>query len=242
MFKQEIVKKEGYIYFTGNYLELYVPKEFIDKGIAEDVGNSYNVFGLLHLKTFDSKGNPGLLETLNLPTMITTYPSDKEERNMVLGNNESRYLVLKFYKGDKIMNSQGRKDSINCEIFMKDLLLAGKLPSTIDYSKIKPLWDKNLSMNGVSFGVPSATMSVIISEVYRCKEKPELKYAKVVGKNFTKVQLDYITSNIRQICARNSTFAALTFEDFDAMLTASLNIKNYNRRESISPVEKIIKM
>ena len=112
----------------------------------------------------------------------------------------------------------------------------------IDYSKIKPLWDKNLSMNGVSFGVPSATMSVIISEVYRCKEKPELKYAKVVGKNFTKVQLDYITSNIREICARNSTFAALTFEDFDAMLTASLNIKNYNRRESISPVEKIIKM
>lgn len=241
MFKQEIVKKEGFIFFTGNYLEIYVPKDFIDRGIAEDIGNSFNVFGLVHLKTFDSKGNPGVLETLNLPTMLTTYPSDKEERTMVLENIENRYLVLKFYKGDKIMNSQGRQDSINCEIFM-NLLLAGKLPSTIDYSKIKPLWDKNLSMNGVSFGVPATTLSVILSEVYRCKEKPELKYAKVVGKNFTKVQLNYITSNIREICARNSTFAALTFEDFDAMLTSSLNINKYKRGESISPVEKIIKM
>ena len=89
MFKQEIVKKEGFIFFTGNYLEIYVPKDFIDRGIAEDIGNSFNVFGLVHLKTFDSKGNPGVLETLNLPTMLTTYPSDKEERTMVLENIEN---------------------------------------------------------------------------------------------------------------------------------------------------------
>lgn len=241
MFKNEIVKRDGFIYFTGSYLEMYVPKSFIERGLAEDIGNLYKVFGIIHLRTFSKGDKPNDLETLNLPSLINTYPSEKEERTMTLEGQEERYLVLKFFNGDKIMDSQIRKDSTNCETFL-DLLFRGKIPSTIDYSKIMALWDKNLTMNGVAFGVPATCRSVTIAEIYRDKNQPEKRYAKTVGKNFTKKQLDYITSNAREMCARNSTFAALTFEDFDAMLTASLNINKYNRSETVSPIEKIIKM
>ena len=65
---------------------------------------------------------------------------------------------------------------------------------------------------------------------------------KIIRGSFPKKQLDYLPSNVREICARNSTFAALTFEDFDAMLTASVNINNYKRAETVSPIEKIIKI
>lgn len=241
MFKNEIVKKDGFIYFNGSYLEMYVPKDFIDRGIAEDVGNLYKAFGIIHLRTFDKGEKPRELETLNLPSMINLYPSEKEERNITLEGQEGRYLVLKFFNGDKVMDSQIRQDTTNCEIFL-DLLFRGKLPSTIDYSKVMALWDKNLQMNGVNFGVPATCRSVTIAEIYRDKNKPEFRYAKTVGKNFTKKQLDYITSNAREMCARNSTFAAITFEDFDAMLTASLNINKYKKSETVSPIEKIIKM
>lgn len=241
MLKKEIVKKDGYIYFTGTYLELYVPKSFEEKGIAEDIGNLYKVFGIVHLRTFDKNNKPNELETLNLPTMLNTYPSEKEDRVITIEGEEERYTVLKFFSGDKIMDGEVIQDSLNCEIFL-DLLLRGKIPSTIDYSKILPLWDKNLLMNGVSFGIPATCRSVAIAEIYRDINNPSQRYAKVVGKTFPKKQLDYLPSNVREICARNSTFAALTFEDFDAMLTASVNINNYKRAETVSPIEKIIKM
>lgn len=241
MFKKQIVKKDGFITFTGSYLEVYVPKSFVERGLAEDVGSLYKVFGIIHLRTFDKGEKPNELETLNLPSMINMYPSEKEDRLLTIEGQENRYLVLKFFNGDKIMNSQVRKDSGNCEIFL-DLLFRGKIPSTIDYSKVMALWNKNLEMNGVGFGIPATCRSVTIAEIYRDKNQPENRYAKTVGKNFTKKQLDYITSNAREMCARNSTFAALTFEDFDAMLTASLNINKYNRSETVSPIEKIIKM
>lgn len=241
MFKKSIAKKDGFIYFTGSYLEMYVPKAFVERGLAEDVGNVYKVFGIIHLRTFEKGEKPNELETLNLPSMINLYPSEKEDRTLTLEGIEEKYLVLKFFNGDKIMDCQVRKDSTNCEIFL-DLLFRGKIPSTIDYSKIMALWDKNLEMNGVGFGVPATCRSVTIAEIYRDKNNPGQRYAKTVGKNFTKKQLDYLTSNAREMCARNSTFAALTFEDFDAMLTASLNINKYNRSETESPIEKIIKM
>ena len=241
MLKKQIVKKDGFIKFIGAYLEMYVPKSFIERGLAEDVGNLYKVFGIIHLRTFDKGNKPNELETLNLPSMINMYPSEKEDRTLTIEGIEDRFVVLKFFNGDNIMDDQIRKDSTNCEIFL-DLLFRGKIPSTIDYSKIMTLWDKNLIMNGVSFGVPATCRSVTIAEIYRDKNNPSQRYAKTVGKAFTKKQLDYITSNARDMCARNSTFAALTFEDFDAMLTASLNINKYNRRETESPIEKIIKM
>ena len=241
MYKNEIVKKDGFIYFKGKYLEMYVPKEFVERGLAEDVGNLYSVFGIIHLRTFATGDKPNQIETLNLPSMINLYPSEKEDRNITIEGQEGRYVVLKFLNGDRIMDSQIKKDSSAANLFL-DMLFRGKLPSTIDYSKLMKIWDKNLEINGVNFGVAATCRSITIAEIYRDKNNPADKYAKVVGKNFTKKQLDYITSNAREMCARNSTFAALTFEDFDAALTASLNINNYKRNETISPIEKIIKM
>lgn len=241
MLKNDIVKKNGFIYFKGHYLEMYVPKEFVDRGLAEDIGDLYSIFGIIHLRTFGKNDKPNELETLNLPTMINLYPSEKEDRNLTIEGQEGRYIVLKFFNGDKITDAQVKQDSDNCAIFL-DMLFRGKLPSTIDYSKVMKIWDKNMQMNNVNFHVAATCRSITIAEIYRDKNNPANRYAKVVGKNFTKKQLDYITSNAREMCARNSTFAALTFEDFDAALTASLNINNYKRSETTSPIEKIIKM
>jgi hypothetical protein len=49
-------------------------------------------------------------------------------------------------------------------------------------------------------------------------------------------------ASIRQICQYASTFTALWFEDFDAMVTTSLNRTRENKPEANSPLEKIIKM
>ena len=54
-------------------------------------------------------------------------------------------------------------------------------------------------------------------------------------------EYDYATASIRQTCQYNSTFTALTYEDMDSMITASLNRSRNHTQETISPVEQIIK-
>jgi len=229
--------------FIGDYLEFYIPAFYFESKFAENYGSAINVFGIFNARVFSNKGAPMKLETFNIPSMIYIYPTESEKKDIQLvddGEVES-YYVAKFYKGNKIMASNIAQDATNVELFI-DFLFRGKIPKTIPYGSILSIWQKNLSLNGVKIEVTSTVLELIIAEIYRDKKKPEQTFAKVIGKDPAVSPYGYRTANIREICARNSTFAALTFEDLDSMITTSLNIKNYNKQETESPIEKIIKM
>jgi hypothetical protein len=193
---------------------------------------------------FGEKMNPMKLETINFPSMISIFPSDIEEKKLTLieGDNEPEpYLVAKFNKGSRLMRSSIVQESANVELFI-NLITKGKIPVTIPYSQILNIWLKNLSVNNIKLGVVSSVLEAIIAQFYRDKAKPENKFAMRIGKDPTTSEYAYKPANIRELCARNSTFAALTFEDMDAMLTSSINIKKLNKEEIDSPLEKLLKM
>lgn len=234
------------IIFTGNYLEAYIPEFYFEGKLAQNFGSSLQVFGLFNVRVFDESGKGMKLETFNVPSLITITPSEIERRRDVqlIDSDESDgdgYVVAKFYKGNVIMKSNIQQDASNVELFI-NILFRGKVPKTIPYSQVKDIWQKNLDMNGVKLGVTSTILEVIISEIYRNKKKPEQKFAHIIGKNPNVSEYAYQRANIRQICAWNSTFAGLTFEDMDAMITSGLNTKRYGKQETESPIEKIIKM
>ena len=83
---------------------------------------------------------------------------------------------------------------------------------------------------------------LILSVVYRDKNNPALKFCTNASKDLSITEYDYLTASIRQICQYASTFTALWFEDFDSMVTTSLNRTSENKSEMESPLEKIIKM
>lgn len=241
-----MMKNDGEnIVFTGSYMEMYIPEFYFQGKLGEEFGNTLRVFGLFNLQTFGPNEKPLKLETFNIPTMIYIHPSEVEKRTFQLipgpDNEVETYYVAKFYTNDIIMQSNIPQDASNVELFL-DILTKGKIPKTIPYSQILQVWQKNLQINGVKLGVTSTVLEIIISEIYRNPKKPEETFAKLAGKNPNVSDYGYKTANIREICARNSTFAALTFEDFNQMLTSSLNINKYNKEESYSPIEKIIKM
>lgn len=245
MLKQYLKDDGDEIIFTGEYMEAYIPEFYFEGKLAEDQGSSLNVFGLFNVRVFDAKNKPGPLETFNIPSLIYITPSEVERRELQLidgDDGESEvYHVAKFYKGTAVMKNNIPQDASNVELFLA-LLFRGKIPKTIPYDQVLSIWQKNLDINSVNLGVTSTVLEIIISEIYRNKNKPEETFGKAVGRNPKMSQYAYRTANIREICARNSTFAALTFEDMDSMLTTSLNIKKYNKQESESPIEKIIKM
>ena len=234
------------IIFTGHYLEAYIPEFYFEGKLAENFGSSIQVFGLFNVRVFDENGKGMKLETFNVPSLITITPSEIEKRKDVkrVDDHDSEgdgYVVAKFYKGNTIMKSNIQQDASNVELFI-NILFRGKIPKTIPYSQVREIWQKNLDMNGVKLGVTSTILEVIISEIYRNKKKPEEKFSKVIGRNPKTSEYAYQRANIRQICAWNSTFAGLTFEDMDSMITFAINTKRYGKQETKSPIEKIIKM
>lgn len=237
------LKKDGeHIIFEGHTMEAYIPEYYFQGKLAEDKGSMIEVFGLFNVRVFDGNGRPLKLETFNIPSMLHLYPTEMETKELELVDDViEKYRVCKFYKGNRVLNKSIHQDASNVELFI-NLLFRGNIPRTIPYTQILQIWQKNLELNNVKLGVTSAILEVIITEIYRNKKKPEETFAKVIGKDPTASEFGYRPANIREICARNSTFAALTFEDIDSMITTSLNISKYNKEESQSPIEKIIKM
>ena len=213
--------KGEFIMFNGEYMEAYIPLSFFKSGLAENYGERINVLGLINVREFDKNNKPLKLETLNFPSMVNIYPTEVSESKgvtLIPGNPAEDYLIAKFYRGDKFMDSAVKSDSTYVELFL-NLLLRGKIPHSIPYTKVLNLWEKNLEINQVHLGVPNSILELIIREVYRNPEKPEEPFAKFIGKDPAGVsEYCYGTANMRTICARNSTFAAMTFEDFDSMV------------------------
>lgn len=242
---KNFLKKNGDVYvFTGEELHVYVPEDYLDKKLAFDYSSYLNVLGLLNCQLFKGGKAVGPLETINLPTMINLYPTEKDLETITLikGSDESeRYLVAKFYNGDSFTDVSIKQDSTYVETFLK-ILTGGKLLKTIPYDKILSVWEQNLKLNGVNLGVPYTVLEIIIREIYRDPDKPEYTFSKKLNRDPKASMLDYRRANFREVCARNSTFAGLTFEDMDQMINSGLNNSAYKKSQTESPIEKIIKM
>ena len=122
-----------------------------------------------------------------------------------------------------------------------DLICGGKVPSTVPYGELLNLWMKNLYLNGINLGVPVTHLAIIARESCRDASTGEA-YCKTYGKDTSCNEFGYIRANMRTICSMNSTVGAMTFEDFGAMTTASINRKVYGKTQAPSVLEDILKM
>ena len=243
MLNEMTAVKDGYIIFTGTMIEMYIPESYKESNLMEEMGDRTKVFGLFNCRMFDKNDKGGKIETFNIPSMISLEApvSEKKSLSLAKGSEEESYNIIRFYNGDPITRAEFQQDSSNVELFIK-ILTGGKIPKTIPYNQIIQIWQENLRMNHVHLNVASIILELIIAEVYRDKSNPQNKFAKKIGKVTDGDEYDYKTANIREITSLNSVFAALTFEDMDQMITSSLNMTKYNKKQTTSPVEKIIKM
>lgn len=235
------------IVFTGTLMEAYIPTAYYDMGIATEYGGErVEVLGLFNARFFsdeDGKKPIGELATINIPTTINVYPSTTENRTIQLIKDvdEDTYKVLKFYNGSTFTDKYIIKKAKNAEAFLK-VLESGKIPRTIPYEKIIEIWTTNMQMNDVTMpDVPMSNREMIVAEIYRDRKNPAYRYGIRAGKNPGISSYDYIPANSRTLTKYSSTFAGLTFEDFDTMVTNGLNISKSGRKQAQSPIEEIIK-
>jgi len=218
-------KSDGkYIYLEADYAEFYLPEDYFDETgkFAEDKGDMIRTLGIFTVGIFE-KDKLKEIKTFNVPTWIELYSPSTETRIVNISRNPNEV----------------NQDSSNAEDYM-NLIIKGKLPQCIPYSSMMDLWQKNLNLNNVGFGVMNVIEEMILATMCRDRRDPSKKFCHVVTTE-PLTDYDYKMNNVRQICQYTSTFNALTFEDMDSMITTSLNRTKNKGVETPSPVEVILK-
>lgn|SRR5574343_491293 len=242
----EFTKDSEYVYLNVPYAEAYIPEELFadpDKKatIASEYGEGIRCIGLFYIRIFESRDQPrsaAKLKTFKYPNMIEMYPSETSSETLDIDGTPDKYRVLKFVKGDIIMNSFVKKSSSNCELFLK-LLTSGKIPRSISYNDLLDIWSKNFQINDVNPGVPSVTMQIILSEMCRYKTDPAKQFRKIAGKGGVDMH-SYMSANMNEVSSYSSIMSALTFERFSDKLATSLTMTKTGAKQIKSPIEKII--
>lgn len=248
----EFIRQDDNIILNAGYAEAYIPESlFTDieseapkSSVAYMVGTQVHTIGVFNMRIMNSEDDDPekfKLRTFSFPTAIDTFPSDVVKRTMSLGLNDDApepYRVLKYIRGDIIMNARTVQNNDNCEAFM-NMLLRGKIPTSIPYDQLIHIWDRNFKINGVNPGVPSVTLQLIISEMCRDKKDPSLQFRKTAGKGNVKMT-NYLAGNMRTVASYTNVMNALTFENMGEMLTTSINITREGKVQDRSPLEKVL--
>ncbi len=248
----EFIEKDGNIIVNVPYMEAYIPFDlFSDAEFKSAIAYEFNdyicMIGIFNMRCFESEEEVNReatkLRTFTYPNMINTYPDShsKEKLSLIPGEEIQEYMVLRYYKGNIMMEADIKQDSINCEKFI-ELLNKGKIPSTVPYDDILMLWLKNLQINGVDAGVPALILQVIISELCRDKNDPSKQFRKIVGKNPDIPHTNYYPANTNIVSAYSSVFAGLTFEKVAEKLTTSINMTIEGKEQIKSPIEQVLSM
>lgn len=235
--------RDDNIVLNAPYCEFYIPKSFFDstKKFAEDFSDTMNVLGVFPIGIFEND-KLSRIATMKVPIIIKLKVYNSEWRDVTLPSGKTeKCKVCKYFKDDILFSGAIVEDSSNAELFL-NAIIAGALPDTLPYTKVIDLWRSNQRLSAVNFGVSSVSLEAILAVCYRSKNNPELKFARKFGASDAVSEYDYQMMSIRQICQYSSTFTSLIFEDFDSMVTSSINRCREGKEEQDSPLEKVIKM
>ena len=239
--------KNGFYYLTEGVLEYCIWNDYLEKNTAMISGMKIDTFGLLPVRYFKNRqaSAPSWVGTWMVPSMIALFPSsvDTEQKIKIYpSSDEKPYVIARFEAGDRVTSCNLIQDLDNVVLFV-EMMLGGRVDCNIPYFKLGPAWMYNQIWNGVSLGVPALTIEMIVATLCRYKgdlNMPFVQYYEKHQKNCSEV--DYRFTTVRTICASQSIFGGLSFEDINYMIDYSLNTTTSQRDQMGSPLEQIIKM
>ena len=236
-----IFKDDGKYFVPNTIFEVYIPMDFYEVKLVEDLGGVINLFSLVPAGVF--KGDKlDRFVTINVPcwNKFNLYTSENRIVN-IPGLGETPCKVLRYLPGQQMCESTLLEDSINAQMFLRQITY-GKVPPTIPFKEALNVWVKNQNLTNVDYDVPFVILEVVLACCYRYKKNPVKKFSEVYGKNPDIDQYDYEMAGIRRICQLTSTFTGITFESFDDMATTSINRARDKGEETESPLEMLFKL
>ncbi len=238
--------KDAQLYLEEGVLEYCIWEDYIEKNTATISGRSVNTIGLLPVRYFKDKQtkSPTWVGTSMVATMVNLYPTSIDTGvplKIYPSSDEKPYTLCRFEAGDRIMHTGIVQDLDNVVLFL-EMVLNGRIDCNIPYFKLSKAWMNNMFWNKVGLGVPASLLSIIIQTICRYKDNLDIPFIQAYAKNPKLSEVDYRFTNARAICASQSIFGALSFEDQNYMIDYSLNTTATGRQQTDTPLEKIIKL
>lgn len=225
----------------------YVPANYFKNTskvpIAEYVGQYVSMIGLCNYAIIDKNGRRGEIKAFNFPTMMLCKPGEVDEtsgKNLSLDNTEpSDYILLKFKKGDEVVSDiRVPQDISNVEMFFKMMIITAKIPTTIPYDKLWELFYESAKLNGLNYGLNIQLICLLISRICRDPNDVSKMFCNTDMKDMKK----YTEISIKAVPKYISPYQAITSENFDEAVRASVLMKDEVDSTPISPLEKIVTM
>jgi hypothetical protein len=239
-----LTKKDNKVVFTGEKLEIYIPAEYFENDLAEELGLKISTIGIFPMMYYSSlEGTRHTTYQFKLPeTIVFSYTESRKEKVSIKeGYDEDNYTIYTLYNNDDLIeNITMTKSFTNTEGLVK-LHNTGRIPSTIKYSDILNLYLENMNTNDCNLGVPSTIIEAVISELARDKDNYEIPFRKAINSNPKLTELDYRQLSIKDLAMVTSTFTAITSENMNVAITSSVNKARNGGVENDTPVEKTIK-
>lgn len=232
-----------HIFVDDEYMELYIPLYFFDQNrrYAVDFSTTIETLGLISCGLF-KKGELTSIELFKHPYNITLYVYDSELRTVnIPGNGDTPCKVLKYTKGAIMMDAviiQDAQSSLSYLFCQTEAMI----PKSVPYDKLAKSWQRNKAINKVSFGVRNEVEEMVIAAECKLEGNMNKRFAEVYGSDLSVSPYAYKPVTSRQVCQYSSTFAGITFEDMDSMITTSINRAREKRPEEYTPIEAVIKM
>jgi hypothetical protein len=246
--KYSFLKRTGNsLFFDGEYMEIYIPKDFFKQGVAEYQGDKIKTLGIFNFMVYTGSSenrSKGEIHLLKLPMEISfEFDAYHDESTKLTPESiKEDYRVFELSKGSMVIDSVIKEQSAeNSKKFIK-LLHGGNLPKALKYEDIIELYHESIGLNKVKLNNPSVIFEMIIAELCRYNRQIDIPFRSIIGKSNSKVsQYDYSNINLKKLPAINSTFNALTFEDINQAIISSVTKTVNGDEENPSPVEEIIK-
>lgn len=227
--------------FVGSEMKIYIPRSFFSKNedLATVVGDKIETMGLFWFEV-DRK-----FYELQLPVKMMFEFSEEERTTRKLKPElpSEEYNVFILKNGDAFLyNTQKKRDSDEVNFFVNKLIEGAKLPKTVPYKEVTPLF---LSMLGVTrlnggLGVPAVSIEFLLSEMFRTKTNMSKPY-RMSYNGKTHGQYDYKMVRITKVPELTSAFTGLLGEDVNQQIVAAVTHSRSGRKQRQSPIQRVIK-
>lgn len=245
----DIKEKDGVFWLGKGKLEMFTPQRYM--GSTNLIkGDTVNAIGLCMYKYYNNPSDkkPAKVGVFKNPSTCVFYPTDIEQNvldtiweGIYKDLNENEYTKMTFLENTRVMNKYVVQNLNNVTTFT-NLFLEGNIDNNIPYQMLSSIFIKNMTMNHVNLDVPAVVINLLIMKLCRDKHDKTKLFAQVLGKDPKHCPIAYTFIKTREICAADSVFSGLSFEDMNSMLDSSLNMTKDRRSQTISPLEQIMKM
>lgn len=227
-------EKDSSITILAHELMVLIPEEFFSAGQAKFSGEYVSSVGTVFIQGRLSEKGKLFTFKMDMPSLIN-FNFDTDSKVIYKKKN---YIALHSGKGSKLVNSSQHIKSIEDAKFFLDFFNSGKLPSTVNYSDLPAFYKEAAAKNGLSLGVPSTLVSLMVGEMARDTNDTSIAYRRSAGKHGK--ENDYEMWGIKTLAQNSSVFSALAFENISKAVRVGVKISSSGQIQQESPIEKAI--